>query len=164
MLEKTKNKFREMFSIDFRSLALFRVAIALLILFDLGVRSLALAAHYTDFGVLSRDAFELHYGNLSWWSIHLLSGSAWFQATLFLIAAVFAIALLVGWHTRVVMVISWLMLISLQTRNPLVLQGGDILFRLLAFWACFLPLGAKWSLDSLRKKSESKSVFSFGSA
>ncbi len=168
---------RRMFSIDYRSLALFRIALALLILFDLGIRSQALVAHYTDIGVLSREAFVQYYGSLSWWSLHLLSGSSWFQIALFCISAIFAIFLLVGWRTRITMIVSWLLLISLQTRNPLVLQGGDIFFRMLAFWAMFLPLGARWSIDALHRqhnalhrqhtnqeKMINKSVFSFGSA
>jgi len=44
-------------------------------------------------------------------------------------------------------VISWFLLISLQNRNPIVLQGGDILLRMLAFWAMFVPLNAYFSLD-----------------
>ena len=157
---------KRVFSIDTRSLALFRIALALLILFDLSVRARELVAHYTDLGVLPRTAFIEHYGHFSWWSLHLLSGSLWFQVLLFLIAGIFALFLLVGWNTRIAMVASWLLLISLQTRNPLVLQGGDIFLRVLAFWAMFLPLGAKWSLDSLKRPDyfSNKNILSFGSA
>ncbi len=157
---------KRVFSIDTRSLALFRIALALLILFDLSVRARELVAHYTDLGVLPRTAFIEHYGHFSWWSFHLLSGSLWFQVLLFLVAGVFALALLFGWNTRIAMVASWLLLISLQTRNPLVLQGGDIFLRVLAFWAMFLPLGAKWSLDSLKRSDyfPNKNILSFASA
>ena len=156
---------RKVFSIDTRSLALFRICLALLILFDLFIRSKALVAHYTDFGVLSVGAFNEHYGNYYWWSIHLLSGSVWFQILLFSIAAGFAILLLLGYYTRTAMFFSWILLISLQTRNPLVLQGGDIFLRVLAFWALFLPLGVKWSLDSrINNKSNNERAFSFGTA
>jgi hypothetical protein len=41
----------------------------------------------------------------------------------------------------------------LHARNPLVLQGGDVLFRMLLFWSIFLPLGARCSLDALRRRS-----------
>lgn len=156
---------RKVFSIDTRSLAFFRICLALLILFDLSVRVKALVAHYTDFGVLSVGAFNEHYGNLYWWSIHLLSGSVWFQILLFSIAAGFAVLLLLGYYTRTAMFFSWILLISLQTRNPLVLQGGDIFLRVLAFWALFLPLGVKWSLDSrISNNSNEKKIFSFGTA
>jgi hypothetical protein len=46
-------------------------------------------------------------------------------------------------------VASWILLVSLQNRNPLLLQGGDILFRMILFWAMFLPLGARCSLDRI---------------
>ena len=67
---------------------------------------------------------------------------------LFALNAVFVCLLLVGWNTRIMAVLCWLFLISIQSRNPLVLQGGDILLRCMAFWALFLPLGAYLSLDA----------------
>jgi hypothetical protein len=47
-------------------------------------------------------------------------------------------------------VLTWLFTVSLQNRNPLVLQGADDLLRLLLFWSMFLPLGKRWSLDARR--------------
>ena len=164
--EKLSGYFARVFSIDYRSLAIFRIALALLILFDLSFRARALVAHYTNSGVLFTSAIADYYGHSSFWSFHLLSGSLWFQIVLFIIAAVFAFFLLIGWHSRIFMFLSWLMLISLQTRNPMILQGGDIFLRVIAFWAIFLPLGKKWAVDALRQKNinNKKEVFSFGSA
>ena len=57
------------------------------------------------------------------------------------------IALLVGFYTRAATFLSFVLLLSLHNRNPLVLHGGDSLLRLLLFWSLLLPLGACWSLD-----------------
>lgn len=135
---------RDLFSLDLRSLAVFRVGLGLVLLVDLGIRATCLRAHYTDFGILPRSAMP---ESLSV-SLHALSGSAWLQQVLFIVAALFALALLVGYHTRLATVISWALLFSLHVRNPIILQGGDILLRLLLFWGMFLPLGARWSMDS----------------
>ncbi len=167
MEEKKKRRLAswlEVFGIDYRSLAFFRIALASLILFDLFVRSKELVAHYTDFGILPRGVFIEKFANRFWISIHMINGSAFFQGALFLIAAVFAVALLIGYKTRLATIVSWFLLISLQSRNPMILQGGDIFFRMLMFWAMFLPLGEKYSLDALRKQKrvEEKSYFSFG--
>ena len=58
------------------------------------------------------------------------------------------------------------MLISLHNRNPAVLQGGDILFRVLLFFAIFLPLEKSFSLDAKKKKDKKNylifSVFTIG--
>src|SRR5262249_294496 len=58
-----------------------------------------------------------------------------------------AIALMIGYRTRLGTLLSWVLLLSLQDRNPDILQGGDQLARLILFWGFFLPLGARWSVD-----------------
>jgi hypothetical protein len=47
---------------------------------------------------------------------------------------------------RLCTVLSWALPVSLQNRNAFILDVGDVFFRLLLF----LPLGASYSLDSLR--------------
>jgi hypothetical protein len=138
-------RFRALFAIDVRSLALFRIGLALLLLADLTARSTDLIAHYTDAGVLPRRALPNN-----WSSLHLLNGSPWFQAVLFLAAGLLAVLLLLGFHTRLATFGSWVMLASLQARNRFLIDGGDALLRLLLFWSMFLPLGACWSLDARR--------------
>lgn len=162
--KKEAASWKEVFGVDYRSLALFRVCLAILILFDLYVRAKELTAHYTDFGVLPRGILVEKFANIFWVSIHMANGSLFFQIFLFLIAVLFAVALLLGYRTKIASIVSWFLLISLQSRNPLVLQGGDILFRMLLFWAMFLPLGERFSLDSMRKKIKQYNYhFSFAS-
>jgi hypothetical protein len=156
-------KFREVFGIDIRSLALFRMGLALVILGDLWVRALDLECFYADSGVLPRrDLLDL-YPEPYHFSVHLLSGLWQVQAFLFLIAAVFAVMLLVGYRTRLATILSWFLLVSLDARNQLVEHGGDIVLRCLLFWGMFLPLGASYSLDRARDSSgraPPRSIFS----
>ena len=144
--EYVLNRFKTVFGIDLRTLALFRIAAALMVIADLGSRARDLTAHYSDAGILPRMAL-LQLSNGWRPSLHLLSGSAAIQAVLMLIAALIAIAMLLGYRTRLATVASWLLLISLQARNPLLVQGGDNLLLLLLFWGMFLPLGARFSID-----------------
>jgi hypothetical protein len=157
---------RRMFSIDLRTLAIFRITLALLIIADLFNAAISLRSHYTDFGVLPRGALIDNFNNVNFFSLYFMSGEAWFQFLLFFIAGVFALGMLVGYHTRMMTIISWFFLVSLHNRNPLVLQGGDTLFRMILFWAMFLPLGARYSLDWVRAKLKPQvnSVFSVASA
>lgn len=137
--------------IDGRSLALFRMAMAVLLLVDLAIRATDLNAMYTDAGMFPRGLIHDHY--TSWhWSFHFGSGTWTGQAILFVIAAGLALALLVGFETRAASVGSWLMLISIHHRVPPILSGADILFRMLLFWAMFLPLERMWSLDRALEK------------
>jgi hypothetical protein len=96
----------------------------------------------------------------------MASGSAWFQAALFMMAAFFACCLLVGYRSRPATAASWLLLVSLQARNPLVLEAGDVLLHCFLFWSLFLPLGAVWSIDAVRQPwpKDSYRIVSAGSA
>ena len=100
---------KNLFSFDLRSLALFRVGLALLILGDLIHRSFDLRAFYTDFGVLPR--WVLIQNSDHCLSLHAMSGSLAFQIVLFLIAAGFALMLLIGYRTRMATVVSWILII-----------------------------------------------------
>ncbi len=82
---------------------------------------------------------------------HLLFDTAFWQALLFVLAGGVAVLLLAGWRTRWATIASWVLLTSLHARNPALRNGGDEIFRLLLFWAMFLPLGASWSLDARRR-------------
>lgn len=144
---RLRGKLTQIFGSDLRSLAAFRIGLAVLILLDLGDRARDLRAHYTDWGVLPRGALLDLFLHPSCFSFHFMNGTWQWQVFLFLVAALFALGLLVGYRTRLMTVCSWLLMVSLQNRNPLVLQGGDILFRMILFWAMFLPLGARCSMD-----------------
>ncbi|HTL71053.1 MAG TPA: HTTM domain-containing protein, partial [Candidatus Eisenbacteria bacterium] len=129
-----------------RSLALFRVALGAAVLYDAVTRFGDLTAFLTDDGVLPRVFCfqDMHPLRLS---VYMINGSAPFAAALLFLQAAAAAALLAGWRTRIAACVTWFLVISVQLRNPLVLQGGDILLRMLAFWAMFLPLGAAYSVD-----------------
>ena len=148
---------RDLFGIDTRSLAVFRIALALAILADLLIRAPDLGALYTEEGVLPRALLDDQVRARAPALVpilnlvpHLLFDGALGQGLLFAVAGVVAVLLGVGWRTRWVTIASWVLLMSLQARNPAVRNGGDEIFRLLLFWAMFLPLGASWSVDAGR--------------
>src|SRR5829696_28443 len=145
-------KIVEIFGADLRSLAAFRMVLAGLVLLDLAGRAPDLYAHYTDRGILPRDIL-LQEALLNRWqfSLNLMSGELLVQALLFGVAALAALALLVGYRTRLMTMIVWVLVMSIQVRNPLVVNAGDTLLRLLLFWGILLPLGAHWSVDRALK-------------
>ncbi len=137
-----------MLGLDLRTLGLFRFVLGSLTLIDLWNRAPDIEAFYTDFGVLPRATFITDFANENLLSFHLFGGTTFAMSLLFIVHAVIAFLLLIGWRTRLMTVLGWAFLISLHGRNPYVLQGGDILFRMLFFWGMFLPLGARWSVDA----------------
>ena len=139
---------RRPFVLDLRALALLRIATAAMVLLDLAIRSTDLEAHYANMGVLPLPALLEHAWSPYQFSLHAASGLWQAQAVLFAVAAGLAGALLVGYHTRLATVASWVLLVSLQNRNPLIGQGGDDVLRMLLFWGIFLPWGRVWSWDA----------------
>ncbi len=159
--------FKRVFSLDYRSLAALRIFVGLTIFLDLIQRAHSLTAHYTDNGVLSRtDLFRL-WNESAFWSVYYINGTSFFVSALFIIAGIFALMMLLGYRTRLATVVSFFLLISLHTRNPLVLQGGDVALRVVLFFMMFLPLGKRFSLDNILgreespKESEHFSLYSF---
>lgn len=123
-----------------------RIGIGLILLTDLLVRSLSLKAHYSDEGVLPVAVLKEYNWNAYYFSLHAISGETWFEAVLFILNAVCVICLVTGYRSRLFTFICWAMLVSLQNRNPFILQGGDDLLRLMLFWGIFLPWGHAYTI------------------
>lgn len=153
-------KFQDMFCLDLRSLALMRIAYGLVILADLFTRSRSFEMHYTESGAFPlRMVFAMGL-QPDQFSLHVLSGSTEYQMFLFVLHGVVATLLLVGWRTRLMTVLCFIMAVSLQNRNFLILNGGDNWMRIVLFWMIFLPWGARFSLDSNRTDPEDSTTVS----
>lgn len=163
-----RRKGRELFSIDLRSLAVFRLSLASMILIDLIRRTPDLVGLYTDYGAIPRELLIAEFRDRSQLSLHfMLSGSVTGVACLFVIAGIFALMMMVGYRTRLATIASWLLLMSFQNRANLVGDSGDGILLLLLFWGMFLPLGARFSIDSALNTSPrraSDSLLSVGTA
>jgi Vitamin K-dependent gamma-carboxylase len=142
-------KVMDLFGADLRSLATLRIVIAVLVLFDLFNRAIDLTAHYTDAGVLPRSVLPQVLSQYSF-SLDVMNGGTFFQAMLFAVAALAALCVLVGYRTCLMTFVVWVLLLSIQFRNPLVGGSDGPLLRMLFFWGMFLPLGAYWSVDRAR--------------
>lgn len=145
ILERARALYDRVFGMDLRALALFRISLGILLLIDLADRSRDVVAHYADGGALPRAVVPSADGRLSF---HMMSGDPIFQQGMMLLAALFALGLLLGYRTRLCVFASWVLNFSLQTRNPLVLYGGDIVLREILFWSNFLPLGRVYAVDA----------------
>jgi len=145
--------------VDARALGAVRIGLGVLLLADLAIRTSSLRAHYTDAGILPRWALLTERSALS---VHLAAGSVELVGALFAVQALVAVALLVGYRTRIASVLVWLLWASLHARMPLVLNGGDTLLRLVLFWAMFAPMGARFSVDALRTGGREGRILSVG--
>lgn len=152
-VERVRTAVSRRIRIDTRTLAVFRVAVGLLILADLLLRARSFSYFYTDAGVVPRWlAMEAAPENAV--SVYYLATDPTLIGALFVVQALIAVGLVVGYRTRIAAVLSFLLVISLDHHNPLVLSHADVLFRLLLFWALFLPLGERWSVDAVHADRE----------
>lgn len=87
-------------------------------------------------------------GTRGWWSVDLVSP---YGAVGLLALA--AVALAVGWHTRIAAVLVAFLLVAIQRRDVYVLNSGDLLLREMAFYVALMPSGETWSLDARRRRS-----------
>ncbi|MEM7512288.1 MAG: hypothetical protein AAF388_15235, partial [Bacteroidota bacterium] len=152
---------KKIFYLDSRSVALFRVGLGGMILLDLVLRARNLKAHYTDAGVLPREAVENWVWNIDHFSFHMWSGETGLQIFLFFLAGIFGALLMVGKWPKVALFGSWILLLSLHHRNPVILDGGDALLRLLMFWGLFIPLSTPISKKG-EPPAENTQLFSLG--
>lgn len=140
----------EVVSVDLRSLAALRIGMALMLLVDLGYVAVDLSVFYSDDGVFPREVLFLQFGR-QWGPLpHLYAGSADWQGLLLLIHTAASVLLLLGLFTPLATVACWLLTVSLHARQPIVLQGSDLILRMMLFWMMFLPTGERWSLDAWR--------------
>ncbi len=141
---------RNALALDLRALALFRIVLGLVLLGDLIDRARDLTAFYTDAGVLPRVAVVANPFDPYHVSLHLAHGGLWFQVLLFVIAGAAHLALALGWRTRTAAFVSFVLHASLVARNELTLQGSETVLRAMGFWALWLPIARRWSIDALR--------------
>jgi hypothetical protein len=78
-----------------------------------------------------------------YWTDGILN-SRWYWVLGFIAALGFTI----GWMTRLCTIILYVLQTSMIHRNPSVVNGEDLVFRMLLFYSCFAPLHYSLSLDS----------------
>lgn len=154
---------KRVFSLDIRSIALMRIAAAGVLLWDTCDRIRHLADHYFADSAIPFEIAEEYYKYAPTWSLHLLSESNTYQTSLFILQAIAACCLLVGYHSRIAAGICWILFASVLARVPPLLTGGDMLLCSLLFFLTLLPCSKCLSIHS-KFKATAGSVYSFATA
>ena len=132
---------------DARVLGLFRIGLGLVVLFDLLDRIRDLRVFYTDSGLAPRS--QVLEGWVRMWRFSLFdaAGPPFIVYVLFALGMGCVFLFTVGWRTRLMTVLSWFFIMSLDERNLVLLDGGDGVMRISLFWMMFADAGAAYSLD-----------------
>ncbi|MEM8831761.1 MAG: hypothetical protein AAGE96_20730 [Cyanobacteria bacterium P01_G01_bin.19] len=147
MTQISEQQLSSSWKLDLRSLAIFRIGLALTIIFNLATKFTQIATSYSDLGILPRTELIDRIIPPEYWSINLITGSVLGQQLIFIGAFIAAGLLLIGYRTKLATILCWIVLLSLQNRNPDLAVFSDSCLRLIAFWAIFLPLGGSYSCD-----------------
>jgi hypothetical protein len=137
-------------SADPRSLGLLRVALGALLFWDVALKLPEVPAHYSNTGWLSN-----HFALFKPMSDHLLSvyfafGSPNEVRVLMGAHLLVCLLLMVGYRTKWMQVLALVLTTGLNSRNLLLENGGSVVLNILLVWTAFLPLGVRFSVDSLR--------------
>ncbi len=150
------------FGADCRSLAVFRIGLGISVLAGLIQRAPYYTAFYTGDGILPLSALR-DLPTRYVLNIHLLNDSIPYQYLLLALHVAFALAMTLGWKTRLSTLLCWAWTGSLAHRNPLVLSGADNLQMMMLMWSLFVPTAEYFSLDALKKKGpRPERIFTFG--
>ena len=134
---------------DVAPVALFRIVFGLLLFNWFWQLFPNLTAFFTDEGILPRHELALTYPDRL--SLLNLSGDWWPVAILWAVSCLVALAVTVGWHTRLACLLAFVLVSSFSWRDPLILDGSDFVFRVVPLWLAFTPAGARWSIDARRR-------------
>jgi antimicrobial peptide system SdpB family protein len=132
-------------------LSLLRICLGCLVL-DFHLRHIAQRAFlWGAHGVLPHDSFVAIMRQTRNFSVYMLSPSRAFEVAAFSLGILVTIAFILGYRTRISSILFYVFTWSLYSRNPLILDGGDNLLFLLAFYMMFADCGAYFSIDAGRR-------------
>ena len=109
--------------VDVRTLGVFRVLLASVVLWELASNWPDACDFYSDDGLIVSTTLQL------WPNLHQLYGSCAWTTFLYIIHIAMACLLALGVHPNLCCLGCWILYCSLASRNPFVQCGGDALLR-----------------------------------
>lgn len=159
-LWKKSVAFTDMFAMDYRALILFRVCLGSFVLLDLVFRALELPEFYTDAGVLPSWALIRYFLSPEQVTFHVSNGSLLFQYFLFIAQALLCIGVIIGYRTKLCLLLLYVFVMSLHNRNLIINDVGDWFLSAIVFYSLFLPLNGP-SVQDAEKSTHFKGLASF---
>jgi Vitamin K-dependent gamma-carboxylase len=136
-------------SADPRSLGLFRIALGLLLFLDAARRYPDIESHYANTGWLPNHFMLFRPMSTHLFSLYLTCSTPGQVKVLLALQLFIDLLLLIGFRTRLMHLIAAVLLVSLNSRNVMLENGGWVVLTLLTVWSMFLPLGRRFSVDAL---------------
>lgn len=138
--------------VNSRPLSLFRIGFALVLLKEALFHLPLAEVFYSDIGVVPRSTVWEIIGHR--FSLMDILPYSWMAILFFLGWACVAVCLLIGFRTRLMSVLNFVIVLSVYERNPFVVNGADDILRLLSFWIIFIPLDHFYSVDAVLARND----------
>lgn len=128
------------------TMALFRIALGLLLFFWTLALGPDLTAFFTDEGLRPPPPSN------GWlWNVFEVFGEGAAVYVVWALLLVASVCLVLGLFTRVAALVAFLAVLSFERQNEWVFNSGDFLIRNMSFYLVLMPSGAALSLDRLRR-------------
>ena len=136
-------------TVDPRSLGVFRILFALVLFHDVARRWPDLVHHYSNAGWLTNHFALFRPMSNYLFSLYLAFSTPTEVHVFAAFHLLVTLLLLIGWHTRLMQILAFVLIVSLNSRNIMLENGGFVVVHLIALWTMFLPLGRRFSVDAL---------------
>ena len=140
-----------MIGVSTRQLSLLRMALAILWIFTLLSRWPFISLHFTEDGLLPWQLAKTISDNTDALSFNFFFSSEFAQKIIFILAFICGLAQFVGYQTRIASILTFIFMVSIDSRNQFLLNAGYETIRVLQFWCLFLPLDEFYTYKDLRE-------------
>lgn len=136
-------------SVDPRSLGLFRILFGLVLLLDLARRWTELDVWYTNSGLLPNHTLLWRPPTGRTFSLFFTVSTVTEAHVGFVLCGLVYLMFILGYRTPWAQFLTLLARVSLNTRLAVLENGGDMVMDLLCVFTLVLPLGTRFSIDSV---------------
>ncbi len=145
-------------TVDTRTLGAFRIYFGLVLLGNLWDRvgGFNLISFYTNDGVLPNHWALFRPPAAGYWSPLLGFSTAGEMRPLIALIALVYVLYTVGWKTQWMQVLALLCYESINLRFLLIQHGGNVVMNIVLVWTVFLPIGTRYSVDSVLRSLRAK--------
>lgn len=150
---RTAAWMRRAFTLDFRSLAAFRMAIGTIVAVDAVLRCRDVPLMFGSAGMFPVAVLRDFLGGPCAWSLAMIVDADWCGPAVLALEFTAGLLLAAGCGTRWASIAAWAAVVSVLRRTAPATNAGDSWLACLLFWGMFLPLGETWSWDRRRTGS-----------
>jgi hypothetical protein len=129
-----------------KQLSILRISLSLIWFYSLIVRWPMISSQFTDAGLFPVSLAQQFNDNLDAFSLNYFFSSQVAQSCIFILSGLTTFLFMLGIRTRMTGAASFLLMLSIDARNQMLLNAGYESLRALQFWCLFLPMDQFYSL------------------